>query len=388
MESIVRANGPVPFAAQVSKPIQKKGLVSRIRSLRVRNRPHAAVALGTPAADSATLSSQPHLNSVQPREMLKAEVQSFWQKSPCDSWFTAEEQGTPAFYRTLDEHRYQVHPQLASAVEFEKSKGKRILEIGCGCGSEAERFARAGASYTAVDLTNAAVNITQRRFQLAGLKGNFTQGDAENLPFADDSFDIVYSHGVLHHTPDTPRTIREVHRVLAPGGRAVIMLYNQNSFNYQVNLSVVRRLRARLLTTEFGIRLACKLWSESEQEMRRHAAILRQDPQAYLDRQSMLNRNTDGPDNPLSQVFSRESGSNLFWQFLNVRTKIMFWNPNYLPLLGRFLPKATENWLASHWGWHLWIYADKAREKRGVERQPGSSREEIGSQLPAEALAA
>jgi len=175
---------------------------------------------------------------------LKTRVQSFWQNSPCDSWFTSEKCGTPSFYQTLDEHRYKVHPRLVSAAGIEKTRGKRVLEIGCGCGSEAERFARAGASYTAVDLTNAAVSITQRRFQLGGLQGRFAQGDAENLPFDDGSFDLVYSHGVLHHTPDTPRAIREVHRVLAPGGRAVIMLYYQDSFNYHVNLRIVRRLRA------------------------------------------------------------------------------------------------------------------------------------------------
>ena len=108
-------------------------------------------------------------------------------------------------------------------------------------------------------MTNAALSITQRRFQLGGLEGRFIQGDAEDLPFADGSLDLVYSHGVLHHTTNTPRTIREVHRVLAPGGRAVIMLYHRDSFNYQVNLRVVRRLRAHLLKSELGIKLARKI---------------------------------------------------------------------------------------------------------------------------------
>jgi ubiquinone/menaquinone biosynthesis C-methylase UbiE len=147
-------------------------------------------------------------------------------------------------------------------VGFEKTRGRRALEIGCGCGSEAERFARAGAHYTVLDLTNAAVSITQERFRLSNLKGCFVQGDAENLPFRDGSFDFVYSHGVLHHTPDTPRTIREVYRVLSPGGRAVVMLYYRNSFNYQVNLRPVRRLRAHLLKAELGIKLARKIWNE------------------------------------------------------------------------------------------------------------------------------
>ena len=291
---------------------------------------------------------------------LKKQVQGFWQQTPCDSWFTDAELGTAAFYKTLDEHRYRVHPRLRAAVGFEKFRGLRVLEIGCGCGSEAECFARAGAHYTAVDLTNAAVSVTQRRFQLAGLRGHFTQGDAEDLPFEDGSFDLVYSHGVLHHTPNTARALREVHRVLAPGGRAIVMLYHRDSFNYNVNLRVVRRLRAHLMRTKPGLWLVQKIWRESVQELQRHAELIRKDPSAYLDMQNMLNRNTDGPDNPLSQAFSRDSAKRLFLGFRAVTTDVMFWNPNWLPLLGNFLPRSVEEKLAARWGWHLWIYAQKA----------------------------
>jgi hypothetical protein len=73
----------------------------------------------------------------------------------------------------------------------------------------------------------------------------------------------------------------------------------------------------------------------------------------------MLNRNTDGPDNPLSQVFSKASAQQMFWQFKNVKTEVMFWNPNWLPGIGKLLPPSIEDRLASHWGWHRWIYAEK-----------------------------
>jgi ubiquinone/menaquinone biosynthesis C-methylase UbiE len=301
---------------------------------------------------------------------IKKQVQRFWQSSPCDSWFTDQPQGTAAFYRTLDEHRYKVHPRLQSAVGFDKTRGLRVLEIGCGCGSEAEGFARAGARYTAVDLTNAAVSITQRRFQLNNLEGQFVQGDAENLPFADGSFDLVFSHGVLHHTPDTPRTIREVHRVLSPGGRAMIMLYYRDSFNYYVNLGIVRRVRAHLLRTELGIKLSRAIFGETEEELRRHAELIRRDPAGYVAMQNMLNRNTDGADNPLSQVFSKPSAREMFQQFRDVKTEVMFWNPNWLPVIGKLLPPSIEERLAARWGWHLWIYAQKPhlrfRGSRGI----------------------
>ena len=317
-----------------------------------------SLTLATPALYPV---SEQRLNSASsPLSLdIKRQVQRFWQKSPCDSWFTNEPRGTAAFYRSLDEHRYKVHPRLQLAVGFEGTRGLRVLEIGCGCGSEAERFVRAGAHYTAVDLTNAAVSITRRRFQLANLEGRFVQGDAENMPFPDGSFDFVYSHGVLHHTPDTPRTIREVHRVLSPGGRAVIMLYYRESFNYYVNLGIVRRLRAHLLRTELGIKLSGAIFGETEQDLRRHAELIRKDPGSYVEMQNMLNRNTDGPDNPLSQVFSKSSARQMFRQFENVKTEVMFWNPNWLPVIGKLLPHSIEERLASRWGWHLWIYAQK-----------------------------
>jgi len=296
---------------------------------------------------------------VSPSAAIKKQVQSFWERTPCDSWFADGQPGTTAFYNSLDEHRYRVHPKLISSVNFEKTRGLRVLEIGCGCGSEAERFARAGAHYTAVDLTNAAVSLTQRRFRLAGLQGRFTQGDAENLPFADGAFDLVFSHGVLHHTPDTARTIREVYRVLSPSGRTIVMLYHQNSFNYEINLRVVRRLRAVLLRSTMGFKLAQRIWREPAKELRRHADLIKQDPSAYLKMQNMLNRNTDGPDNPLSQVFSQKSARQLFSQFQAVRTEIMFWNPNWLPGLGKLIPRFLEDKLAARWGWHLWIYGQK-----------------------------
>ncbi len=294
------------------------------------------------------------------RSQVKRLVHNFWENSPCDSWFTNQPCGSPGFYRSIDEHRYKVHRRLLSTLELEKTRGLRVLEVGCGCGSDAERFARAGARYFAVDLTKKAVDLSRRRFQLAKLEGLFVQGDAESLPFADNLFDLVYSHGVLHHTPDTPGAIREVYRVLAPGGRAVIMLYHRNSFNYRMNIQIVRRLRAHLLRTELGIKAVRKIWREPEKQLRRHSELIQQDPSAYFDNQNFLNRNTDGADNPLSQVFSRESASELFWQFEGVKTQVMFWNPKWLPGLGKLLPRWLEDRVAARWGWHLWIYAQKS----------------------------
>ena len=118
----------------------------------------------------------------------------------------------------------------------------------------------------------------------------------------------------------------------------MIMLYYRDSFNYCVNLGVVRRLRAYLLRTELGIKLSRTIFGETEQDLRRHAEFIREDPGSYVEMQNLLNRNTDGPDNPLSQVFSKASAQQMFWQFKNVQTEVMFWNPNWLPIIGKLLP--------------------------------------------------
>ena len=95
------------------------------------------------------------------------------------------------------------------AADFAGARGLKVLEIGCGLGTDGAQFAEAGADYTGVDLTEAAVELARKRFELFDLPGKFQTADAENLDFADESFDLVYSHGVLHHTPETAKAIRK-----------------------------------------------------------------------------------------------------------------------------------------------------------------------------------
>ena len=316
--------------------------------------------VAAPAIGGTAQKRSPHCSRTRVGHELKKQIRNFWENSPCDSGFSKAPMGTPAFYRELDEHRYKSHRRLQSCIEFQRFAGSQILEIGCGCGSEGERFVRAGGHYTAFDLTYAALSITETRFRLAKLRGaHFVQGDAEDLPFASNRFDLVYSHGVLHHVPNTAKTILEIHRVLRPGGRAIVMLYHRNSFNYQVNLRLVRRVRSRMLTNSLGLTLARRIWHEPEEELRRHAELMKHEPDSHLDMQKLLNRNTDGPDNPLSQAFSKFSAGEMFRQFSKVEMEVMFWNPNWLPGIGRLLPRTVEDCLASVWGWHLWMFAQK-----------------------------
>ena len=299
---------------------------------------------------------------------LKERVRAFWQANPCGVKFADAEPGTRLFYERVEEHRYRTEWHIPEAAGFAGAGGIKVLEIGCGLGTDGAQFAKAGADYTGVDLTEAAVELARKRFELFGLQGNFRTADAENLDFADESFDLVYSHGVLHHTPDTARAVREIHRVLRPKGRAVVMLYHRDSYNYRVNIQMLRRAGAHLLKTEGGIKLAHKLTGESMENLREHARRLRSDSESYLKPEEFLNQNTDGAGNPLARVYSRSEARALFSDFERVELRTYFLHKRWMPVVGPLLPRRWESSLASRWGWHLWIYARKSasQEKKIV----------------------
>jgi ubiquinone/menaquinone biosynthesis C-methylase UbiE len=207
--------------------------------------------------------------------------------------------------------------------------------------------------------TEAAVELARKRFELFDLPGKLQTADAENLDFADESFDLVYSHGVLHHTPETAKAVKEVHRVLRPGGHAVVMLYHRGSYNYRVNISVLRRAGAHLLKWEPGVKLINKITGEPLDSLRRHAKLLKTEKESYLKPEEFLSQNTDGAGNPLARVYSRREARELFKDFSEVTLKTYFLNKRWLPVIGKMLPRSLESRLASRWGWHLWIYATK-----------------------------
>ncbi|MDT7689148.1 MAG: hypothetical protein QOE46_1907 [Acidobacteriota bacterium] len=300
--------------------------------------------------------------SVDTGRSLKERVRAFWQEHPCGTKFADAEMGSRRFFELVEEHRYRTEWHIPAAAGFDKAKGLRVLEIGCGLGTDGARFARAGAIYTGVDLTEAAVSLARRRFELEGLAGEFRVADAERLEFDDESFDLVYTHGVLHHTPDAAAAVREVHRVLAPRGRAVVMLYHRDSYNYRVNIGMLRRVGARLLRTEAGLRMAHRMTGEPVESLREHAARLKEDEAQYLSASEFLSRNTDGAGNPLTRVYSRREARELFKDFSRVDFAVHFLNKRWLPVLGPMLSRSAEARLASRWGWHLWIYATKEKK--------------------------
>jgi SAM-dependent methyltransferase len=291
-------------------------------------------------------------------EQLKERVRAFWQAHPCGTKFSEAEIGTREFFERIEAHRYEKEWHIRTAADFAHTQGLKVLEIGCGLGTDGAQFARAGADYTGVDLTDAAIELARKRFELFGLKGDFQVADAENLEFPNESFDVVYSHGVLHHTPDINAAVQEIHRVLKPGGRAVVMLYHRGSYNYRVGIRLLRRAGAGLLKSDAGIKLINLLTGEPVDALQERAAMMRA-TNGEISADQLLNESTDGAGNPLARVYSRREARRLFKDFSQVEVRAFFLNKRFIPVLGNLLPRSIESALAARWGWHLWIYATK-----------------------------
>ena len=219
-------------------------------------------------------------------------------------------------------------PQL---MGFDKFRDERLLEIGCGMGTDLLQFARGGACCIGIDLTPRSIEITRHRFRLYDTDGAFMVSDGEHLPFRDESFSVVYSNGVLHHTPDTAGAIREVHRVLRPGGIAKVMLYHRNSLNYWFDI-VLRRgvLRADFLRGRSVAEIMSRVVEFSSHDAR-----------------------------PLVKVYSRKEARELFSMFKDVRVDVEQMTRAELRFLSPVVSEAMLDKLRKKIGWNVIVTAKK-----------------------------
>jgi len=182
----------------------------------------------------------------EPARAIKREAQHQWGHDPAGGLAAGDEPlGTPAAFARVEDYRYQEQPWMHDTFRFERFAGQDVLEIGVGLGTDHLQLARVGASLTGIDLTLRCVELTRRHLEQEGFEPHVHEMDAEQLAFDDDSFDAVYSFGVLHHTASAERAFREVRRVLRPGGVFVGGLYNRRSFVYG------RLLLERLVRLQF-----------------------------------------------------------------------------------------------------------------------------------------
>lgn len=159
------------------------------------------------------------------------DIQRYWNERIHDLEMTSHPVGSRAFFDDLDDYRFDKLHYLPRLVDFSAYRGQRLLEVGCGIGTDLVRFARGGARVTGVDLSQTAIDLARRNFELHALSADeLNVANGEALPFADDTFDVVYAHGVVQYTREAAALVRECHRVLKPGGQGIFMVYNRISW--------------------------------------------------------------------------------------------------------------------------------------------------------------
>jgi SAM-dependent methyltransferase len=263
----------------------------------------------------------------------KLETQKQWDTDPCGAETGAGLQpGSPEFYRAVRKHRYESYaPWMPDAMQWQRWRDRDVLEVGVGLGSDHLSFAQAGARMFALDLSREHLRNTRAHLSSHDFTTRPVYGDAERMPFADAQFDLVYSFGVLHHTPDTARSIAEVHRVLKPGGEALITLYHRNSWFYWVQL--------------LGHNGVLK------------GGLLR----GYRDLIGRIEYRTDpGTAVPLVKVYSRRSAARLFRAFREVSYATHHVEASHFSVLYHALRRVRRDTLERlHGGWYLVIRAVK-----------------------------
>jgi SAM-dependent methyltransferase len=292
----------------------------------------------------------------------QGEGRAFWVRNQPGFRFTDHPPGSPEFFAEIERHRYALEPANRQMADFARWRDCDVLEAGCGIATDGINFARAGARYVGVDLSSSALELAEKRFDMEGQPGRFVSGSVTELPFADDSFDLVYSCGVIHHVPDTRAAVREFYRVLRPGGHAIVMVYHRDSLNHRVSIMIVRRALVGALLIPGATRVVSRATGEEVGLLEAHRALLREHGVGYLtDRGRFLNHNTDGPGNPLSKVYARAEARGLFSDFAEIVVRPRYLNLRVYPAGERIAATRLAQRLERRIGWHLWIHARKAR---------------------------
>jgi SAM-dependent methyltransferase len=178
---------------------------------------------------------------MSPGELLA--VQRFWDRRPCNLRHSPAAIGSRRYFEEVARRKYFVESHIPGFSEFKKWRNRKVLEVGCGIGTAAASFAQAGALYTGVDLSPESLKIARQRFRVLGLTGSFHQADAEHLSavLPRQTFDLVYSFGVLHHTPRPDRAVAQIRRYLGPRSEFRLMLYAKNSWkNFMIEAGLDR----------------------------------------------------------------------------------------------------------------------------------------------------
>jgi SAM-dependent methyltransferase len=288
----------------------------------------------------------------------ETDVESFWNAHPCGDDIVGRLHGAfgddhEQFFEAYDRWRYRQEAHVPECLDKTDWNGERVLEIGLGQGAESEQIIRRGAVWSGLDVTEESVDRVRERLTLRCLPfADLRQGSALDIPWPDDSFDILFSHGVLHHVHDIRRAQSEIHRVLRPGGTLIVMLYARRSLNYQVSIRLIRRgalLAAYPLRHRHLVRSSALLSAHIDNAERIGL-------QRYLKLETFTHSNTDGPHNPYSRVYSLPEVTRAFPDFVIRDSYQRYMHAPPLPVHG--LP--GDGLI----GWHLWVTMEARRGRQ------------------------
>ena len=160
------------------------------------------------------------------------DVQNYWDARPCNVRHSNAEIGSKEYFEEVEARKYFVEPHIKGFADFPNWKGKKVLEVGCGIGTDAVNFAKAGAKYTGIELSGESLKLARQRFDVYQLEGNFLKGNAENLSqvLKIEEYDLIYSFGVLHHTPSIENALSEIRKFCSNQTRLKFMVYSANSW--------------------------------------------------------------------------------------------------------------------------------------------------------------
>jgi ubiquinone/menaquinone biosynthesis C-methylase UbiE len=268
------------------------------------------------------------------RDTAITAVRDFWDRRPCNVRHSTKQIGSKEYFDEVEVRKYFVEPHIPIFAEFEKWRGKRVLEIGCGIGTDTVNFARAGAEVTAVDLSEKSLEIARRRACVYGL-GNirFFQGNAEELRcfVPVEPYDLIYSFGVIHHTPHPERVIEELRQYCKANTVLKLMVYHSNS------------------------------WKALE-------ILLREGRGAFWRISELVERHSEAQTgSPITYTYTRRSVRELLSGFtvdsVSVEHVFPYKISDYVEhrhikvWYFRCLPEPVFRWLEKHVGWHLCVTA-------------------------------
>lgn len=289
--------------------------------------------------------------------MKETDIREFWDQHPCGDGLVGGLEhfrgDYEKFFSEYDAYRYRKEGHILRRLDAIDWNGKQVLEIGLGQGADSEQLIRRGARWSGLDLTPESIERVRARLTLRQLPHvSLNRGSVLEMPFPDNSFDIVFSHGVLHHVPEIDRAQREICRVLKPGGQLIVMLYAKYSLNYLVAIAVVRRV---------GLAVLYALKLNPGGAYGEHLALARAEGLGrYLRLGNFIHRNTDGPGNPYSKVYDLDEVRRDFSCFQVTHSFKDFMHAPPLPVSR--VPGAGAL------GWHLWAYLRPVKPGQAGER--------------------